>query len=68
MGLRVEIEDPKEWNPHCPKCQEELKRLVELSQSVYDDVDHGATSYQLTLPVCTHRPVQDPRGRAGGGA
>ncbi len=61
----MDVEDPKEWDPHCPKCQEELQRLVELSQSVYDDVDHGATLYRLPLPACTHRGVQRECGGAG---
>ena len=60
----MESEAPKEWDPQCPKCQEELQRWVELSQSVYDDVDHGATLYRGPLPACTHRAVP----REGGGA
>ncbi|MGE5345596.1 MAG: hypothetical protein ACM3JH_06560 [Acidithiobacillales bacterium] len=53
-GPRVEKEDPKEWNPRCPKCQVELERMMELSRSVYDDMDHGAALYRLPLPPCTH--------------
>lgn len=61
----MDVEAPGDWDPHCPKCQEELQRLIELSQSVYDDVDHGATVYQPSLPACTHHPPKGTRGGAG---
>lgn len=45
----------KEWDPNCPKCQEELRRLLELSQAVYDELDHGGGLYRLPLPDCFHQ-------------
>ncbi len=62
----MEGEEPKEWDPHCAKCQEELQRLIELSQSVYDDIDHGAGLYRLPLPACTHRGVPREGGSGEG--
>lgn len=40
--------------------------MLELAQSVYDDLDHGAALYRLPLPPCTHRGTEDKRGGAGG--
>lgn len=48
----MEKQERKEWDPNCPKCQEELRRLLELSQAVYDEVDHGAVLYRMPLPDC----------------
>ena len=62
----MEIEAPKDWDPKCPKCQEELRRMLELSQSVYEDLDHGAGLYRLPLPPCTHHAAQGERKDAGG--
>jgi hypothetical protein len=45
----------KNWDPHCPKCQQELQRLLELAEGVYDEVDHGGALYRLPLPECRHR-------------
>jgi hypothetical protein len=39
--------------------------MLELSQSVYEDLDHGAGLYRLPLPPCTHRGAEDNRGDAG---
>jgi hypothetical protein len=61
----MDVEAPRDWDPQCPKCQEELRRLVELSQSIYDDLEHGATSYPVILPACTHHTPQGERGGAG---
>jgi hypothetical protein len=44
----------KHWDPHCPKCQQELQRLLELAEGVYDEVDHAAALYRLPLPECCH--------------
>lgn len=57
--------EPKAWNPACPECRLELERMIELSRSVYDDVDHGAALYRLSLPSCTHRDVGPERGPEG---
>ncbi len=58
--------EPKAWDPNCPKCQEELERMIELSRSVYDDLDHGAALYRLPLPPCTHSEARpDGRGPEG---
>jgi hypothetical protein len=40
--------------------------MLELSQSVYEDLDHGAGLYRLPLPPCTHRAAQGEREDAGG--
>jgi len=33
--------------------------MLELSQSVYEDLDHGAGLYRMPLPPCTHRAAQE---------
>ncbi len=33
--------EKKRWDPQCPKCQEEVRRRLELLNSVFEDVDHG---------------------------
>jgi len=62
----MDVKVPRDWDPHCPKCQEELKRMLELAQSVYEDLDHGAALYRLPLPPCTHRAAPDERAGEGG--
>lgn len=49
--------EAKAWDPKCPKCQLEFDRMMELSRSVYEDMDHGAALYRLPLPPCTHADV-----------
>lgn len=39
--------EKKRWDPQCPKCQEELKRRLELLDSVFEDVDHGLIGRRL---------------------
>lgn len=46
----------KKWNPQCPLCQEELKRTLELSRIVFEDMDHGAGIYRTEL-YCTHEAI-----------
>jgi hypothetical protein len=53
--MSMEAPEQRQWDPSCPQCQEELRRLLELSQGVYDDVDHGAALYRLPLPDCSHQ-------------
>jgi hypothetical protein len=53
-AISMERQEQKKWDPNCPKCQEELRRLLELSQAVYDDVDHGAVLYRMPLPDCSN--------------
>ncbi len=55
--------EPKPWNPECPKCRLEFERMMELSRSVYEDLDHGAALYRLPLPPCTH--PEAPAGQRG---
>jgi hypothetical protein len=51
----MEQRERKKWDPVCPKCQEELQRLLELAQGVDDEVDHGVALYGLPLPeYCNH--------------
>ena len=57
--------EPKAWNPACPECRLELERMIELSRSVYDDVDHGAALYRLPLPPCSHPDVRSEPGPEG---
>lgn len=45
----------KPWDPNCPKCKEELERILELSAGIYDEVDHGGGLYRIRPPdYCTH--------------
>ncbi len=55
----MEQRERKKWDATCPKCQEELQRLLELSQAVYDEVDHGAALYRLPLPDCCNHEVEE---------
>ena len=38
----MEKPERKPWDPTCPKCQQELRRHVELSEAIFSEVDHGA--------------------------
>jgi hypothetical protein len=42
--------------------------MMELSRSVYEDMDHGAALYRLPLPPCTHPDAppgpEDPKNVA----
>ena len=50
----------KQWDPNCPKCKEELQRVLELSEGIYDEVDHGAGLYRLRPPdYCDHESKQE---------
>lgn len=61
MERSVTMEEParKTWDPHCPKCQEELQRVLELAEGIYDEVDHGGGLYRVRPPeYCTHEGEQ----------
>jgi len=32
----------KGWDPACPQCQEAVQRELELSSTLFDDLDHAA--------------------------
>ncbi len=50
----------KKWDPNCPKCKEELQRVLELSEGIYDEVDHGGGLYRLQPPdYCNHESKQE---------
>lgn len=40
-GGHGEKPERKAWDPHCPKCREELERILELSEGICEEVDHG---------------------------
>ncbi len=51
----MEKPERKKWDPNCPKCKEELQRVLELSEGIYDEVDHGGGLYRLGPPdYCNH--------------
>lgn len=54
----MEQRERKQWDPACPKCQEELQRLLELAQGVDDEVDHGVALYGLSLPDCCNHGIE----------
>lgn len=54
----MEQRERKQWDPACPKCQEELQRLLELAQGVDDEVDHGVALYGLPLPDCCNHGIE----------
>ena len=50
----------KKWDANCPKCKEELQRVLELSEGIYDEVDHGGGLYRLCPPdYCNHESKQE---------
>lgn len=50
----------KQWDPNCPKCQEELQRHVELSDSIFDEVNHGVGKGVLLEDYyCNHQREQE---------
>lgn len=58
-GVGMEKADRKAWDPNCPKCQEELQRILELSAGIYDEVDHGGGLYPVRPPeFCDHESEQ----------
>lgn len=71
MKERAEGPARRRWDSACPRCREELDRHLELWQSQYDDVDHGAGIYRLIFEhYCTHggpkTPAAGPRGDPAG--
>lgn len=47
-------------DPQCPKCQEELQRYVELSEAIFDEVDHGVGKGLLLEEYsCNHESEQE---------
>lgn len=58
-GVGMKKADRKAWDPNCPKCQEELQRILELSAGIYDEVDHGGGLYPVRPPeFCDHESEQ----------
>ncbi|MGH7774026.1 MAG: hypothetical protein ACREQA_17520 [Candidatus Binatia bacterium] len=50
----------KQWDPNCPKCQEELQRHIELSDSIFDEVNHGVGKGELLEDYyCNHQGEQE---------
>ncbi|MFQ5803810.1 MAG: hypothetical protein ACE5JQ_13015 [Candidatus Methylomirabilales bacterium] len=50
----------KKWDPNCPKCQAELQRYVDLSETIFDEVNHGAGVQRLPPEdyCCNHESEQ----------
>ncbi|MGH7771789.1 MAG: hypothetical protein ACREQA_06085 [Candidatus Binatia bacterium] len=55
------MENPKskKLDPQCPKCQKELQRHLELSEAIFDEVDHGVGKGMLLEDYsCNHETEQ----------
>ncbi len=48
----------RRWDPKCPECQEELKRSIELSRVIFEDMDHGAGIYRIEEMYCEHEIME----------
>lgn len=45
----------RHWDPDCPQCQQGLQRLLELSEALYDELDHAVGTYRMPLEDhCDH--------------
>jgi hypothetical protein len=45
----------RHWDPDCPKCQLGLQRLLELSEALYDELEHAVGMYRMPLEDhCNH--------------
>lgn len=53
----------KRWDPQCPRCQEELKRSIELSKIIFEDMDHGAGIYRIEELYCDHKTMEKEEGQ-----
>lgn len=48
----------RKWDPQCPRCQEELRRSIELSKIIFEDMDHGAGIYRIEEMYCEHEIME----------
>lgn len=45
----------RHWDPDCPQCQQGLQRLLELSEALYEEMDHAVGMYRMPLEDhCKH--------------
>lgn len=49
----------RHWEADCPNCQEGLQRLLELSDALYDELEHAVGIYRMPLEDhCNHESEQ----------
>jgi hypothetical protein len=59
-ATNIERAERKKWDPNCPECKEELQRVLELSEGIYDEVDHGGGLYRVRPPdYCDHESKRE---------
>lgn len=58
QGCKIVEVHGRHWDADCPQCRQGLQRLLEVSEALYDEMEHAVGMYRMPLEDhCNHESV-----------